>query len=561
MHGGRVFRRSSSGETERECVCVYSSTCVWFHRVHVCFLSLSLAGWLATFARTVGVFFFLLRQRRVLFFSPHSVSVMNRVVSSSVFLGALVLSLLGCHTAAADDHVMSLDLQSFDETIEKFPYVLVEFYAPWCGHCKALAPEYEKAAAVLRDASPPVILAKVDATTEEELASKYKVRGFPTLKLFKHGTVREYGGGRTEATIVSWVKKKTGPATKTLLTSTDVESFRTTADVVVVGFLGDGSSALEEFQKAADNFDNIPFGVAPAELAVEFGAIDGAIRLFRTFDSGDITFSDDDLSRIASWVEAKSLPLVVPFTPETASKIFGGKMKLHFLVFTMGVLTQDEKIQKAMEESAARLEGKLLFVSVGPDQERIMEFFDITKADLPTARLVNMGTGTTAMRKYLFTGNVQSSSDYDSFYNDFVNGAIKPVLKSQPVPVPNDGNVKIIVGENFDDVVLGSQDALVEFYAPWCGHCKRLSPVWDELGEAMAGVNSLVIGKMDATANEHEQVDVSGFPTIKFYTVGSSEPIDYDGPRTFEGFIEFLKMHSSTPDEVANAIAGRKDEL
>ena len=48
---------------------------------------------------------------------------------------------------------------------------------------------------------------------------------------------------------------------------------------------------------------------------------------------------------------------------------------------------------------------------------------------------------------------------------------------------------------------------------------------------------------------------------IKFYKVGSSEPLDYDGPRTFEGFVEFLKMHSTTPDEVSNAIAGRKDEL
>nr|XP_023395291.1 protein disulfide-isomerase A4-like [Loxodonta africana] len=105
------------------------------------------------------------------------------------------------------------------------------------------------------------------------------------------------------------------------------------------------------------------------------------------------------------------------------------------------------------------------------------------------------------------------------FVTAFKEGKLKPVIKSQPVPKNNKGPVKVVVGKTFEDIVLDpSKDVLIEFYAPWCGHCKQLEPVYTALGKKYRSHKGLVIAKMDATANEatSDHYKVDGFPTIYF---------------------------------------------
>jgi len=134
---------------------------------------------------------------------------------------------------------------------------------------------------------------------------------------------------------------------------------------------------------------------------------------------------------------------------------------------------------------------------------------------------------------------------FEKFVQDYTDGKLEPHLKSEDVP-DSQGNVKVAVAKNFDELIFNSgKDALIEFYAPWCGHCKSLAPKYDELGEKMAE-EDVVIAKMDATANDvPDGFDVQGFPTIYWLPKGQKKPVSYQGGREVDDFVKYIAKEAS----------------
>jgi len=115
--------------------------------------------------------------------------------TTAVIFVALVVTPFASQVAGKS---VELDPQSFEQAIQS-KNTFVKWYAPWCGHCKALAPDWD-ALADKYSSSPSVLIASVDCTTEEnkDLCQQYGVSGYPTLKYFKDGSSegQDYGGGR-----------------------------------------------------------------------------------------------------------------------------------------------------------------------------------------------------------------------------------------------------------------------------------------------------------------------------------------------------------------------------
>lgn len=119
----------------------------------------------------------------------------------------LIMALAAAIVRASE--VVSLTPETFDSYVGSKP-TMVKFFAPWCGHCKHLAPEYEKAAEQLKGGK--VVLAEVDCDAHKDLCSRFEVRGYPTLKWFPKGETKpqEYSGGRSVADFLSFIKTRAG---------------------------------------------------------------------------------------------------------------------------------------------------------------------------------------------------------------------------------------------------------------------------------------------------------------------------------------------------------------
>jgi len=265
---------------------------------------------------------------------------------------------------------------------------------------------------------------------------------------------------------------------------------------------------------------------------------------------------------LKEFVRSHSMPLLVPFTEETAPKIFGGERKTHMLIFAD--IDDHSNIRVAMEQASKAYRGDMMFITIGKKNTRIIEFFGVEINQYPTARLVVMGGSN--LKKYLYAMppppqgeegseqdgsgalSLESLADISRFISAFKGGNLHPDMKSEKEIEPNDGPVTVVVGTTFDKYVANQEeDVVVDFYAPWCGHCKRLAPVWEELGITFKDVKTIRIAKMDATANEHEAVDVSGFPSIMMWPAGAdaiSGGIVYEGVRELAGFLEFIEEHA-----------------
>jgi protein disulfide isomerase len=180
----------------------------------------------------------------------------------------------------------------------------------------------------------------------------------------------------------------------------------------------------------------------------------------------------------------------------------------------------------------------------------------VTEEDYPTIRALLPAN----MKKFAYEGDVKAVTEEQigKFVDGVKDGSIKPHLKSAAAP-ETQGNVVVVVGTEFEKIVLDpTKDVLVKYYAPWCGHCKKLAPVWDELGEAYKDNADIVIAKFDATVNEADGVEIRGYPTLKWYPKGNKEGENYEGERDLAGLKKFIDENAT---KSAAAEGAKQEEL
>ncbi|KAJ2713313.1 protein disulfide-isomerase precursor [Coemansia spiralis] len=456
-------------------------------------------------------------------------------------------ALLGCAagSGAASSAVHELTDNTFHSWTRTQRLALVEFYAPWCVYCQALEPSYRMAAEVLKKDGIP--LAKVDCTQHESLCEEMDIGGFPTLKVVAGGAFSAYNGSREEVGLVEYMRKHSQPALPQVR-APRLAAITKAGGTVAVGFFGSKSSEYAVLEEVARGLrDECTFVYADdRKLAKQLGVPFPAIAVYTDHTDGFEVYSGKPATDdVRKFIRASSVPLM----GELSSQTFDMYLKAGIPIGLVFYGTDEQRKELAKE-----------LLPVARDYRRAVSIALVdARIYAKHAMLLNLPQKWPAFAiqhvqqrtKFLLPPDRPvSETEIRRLVASYTEGKLMPDYKSEPVPDQNDGDVLRLVSTTFNKIVFDqAKDVLVLFYAPWCVHCKRMSPAYDELGKAMRGYAGLVVAKMDATANDIPSIDpgldVAGYPTVMLIRGRDNKIIKYQGTRTLQSFTEFLRLHAT----------------
>ncbi|KAM4687577.1 protein disulfide-isomerase TMX3 isoform 1-T1 [Discoglossus pictus] len=179
---------------------------------------------------------------------------------------------------------------------------IVDFYAPWCGHCKKLEPVWNEVGLEMRSSGSPVRVGKMDATVHSSIASEFGVRGFPTIKLLKGEMAYNYRGPRTKEDIIEFANRVAGPLIRQLPSQQMFTHVQKRHKVLFV-YVGGESTLKEKYiEVASELIVYTYFFSASEEVLPEYVTLNEVPAVLVFKDSTYFIYDEYEDGDLSSWV-------------------------------------------------------------------------------------------------------------------------------------------------------------------------------------------------------------------------------------------------------------------
>lgn len=344
-------------------------------------------------------------------------------------LYVLLISVVLLTLNVANAQVKVATSANFSQVLASTDVVMVKFYAPWCGHCKALQPEYEEAAKLIGDVAT---LAEVDCTQEHDLAQKYNVTGYPTVIIFHKGEVVErYGGPRKASDIAKYITMQTKEAVKVVTSAEELEKMMEDKDTPLCVIKS--TSATTPFAKSMNEIagtmrathtfalvtdESIKVADAPMQSLTVFRGKDE----YEKYEGGVL-----DKEAIKTFLAIAQIPFLGEISPVTYKKYMTEKpvgwLFLH--------KNNSDEMKQQLIEVARKVRKDVIFCWVDADMYSAIGQQMALPANVSYPALVIEGK----KRHYIYPLNETITKDgVLQFVDKFMKGEVKPTLLSEPVP-------------------------------------------------------------------------------------------------------------------------------
>ncbi|ESQ45038.1 hypothetical protein EUTSA_v10010385mg [Eutrema salsugineum] len=279
--------------------------------------------------------------------------------------------------------VLELTDSNFDSAISTFDCIFVDFYAPWCGHCKRLNPELDAAAPVLAKLKKPIVIAKLNADKYSRLARKLEIDAFPTLMLYNHGVPMEYYGPRKADLLVRYLKKFVASDVAVLESDAAVKDFVEDAGTFFPVFIGFGLNESLITALGAKYKKKAWFAVAKdisedVMVSYDFDKAPALIAKHPSYNERSVFYGPFEDGFLEDFVKQNFLPLVLPINQDTLKLLKDDERKMVLTIVEDETHESLGKLIKALR-AAAYANRDLVFGYVGVEQ--FEEFADSFHAD------------------------------------------------------------------------------------------------------------------------------------------------------------------------------------
>jgi len=276
------------------------------------------------------------------------------------------------------------------------------------------------------------------------------------------------------------------------------EGFKTADKVVVILYTTGTDGPAPIFTQAADKHrEDYLFGqVSDVEVIEAAGVKAPALVVYKKFDDGKVEYPASSipgltLEGLSEWLKTVGTPLMDEVSGENYSLYAESGLPLAYLFVDPTDGTKDAVVE-TYKPLAKKFKGKVNFVWI--DAVKFAEHgkaMNLQEVKWPAFVVQDM----TKQLKYPHSQTEPLSPDSaEKLVDQYLEGKLQPSLKSEPIPTSQDEPVFVLVTDEFDKTVFDEdKDVFVEFYAPWCGHCKRLAPIWTQLGEKYSNIKDRLV--------------------------------------------------------------------
>uniref|UniRef100_A0A0A9XID5 protein disulfide-isomerase n=1 Tax=Lygus hesperus TaxID=30085 RepID=A0A0A9XID5_LYGHE len=440
--------------------------------------------------------------------------------------------------------VVSLTEANFESFFKDNGPALVKFFAPWCGHCKALAPEYEEAASIL---SGKAYIAEVDCTKDDSICRKFEINGYPTLKYIDGtNTLREYNAERSALPIANFVLRQNAEDYTTIHDDETLESMLNATGSDVRAILRTSNNTTSEsklFASLANELNEyVDFILYPSVSHEK-----PVLTLRRTFDEPVVDYDGKFVKQdMKNFIQSNSQPLLGEINRSNYERYVKANKDITWFVYNYENSTDIEKVE-SIRKVLSDFKHALSFVRLnsivwGVSAQSIG--FDGTTPYLVTERIQE--------HKFYPMLEKLSEESLRKYLQDIVDNKVPPLVKSQKLPEDADTQVvRPIVRTTYNTTVLDpTKNVFVAITAPWCKHCENFKPVLERVAEHFHDRSDIIIGNVDGTRNDLD-IDIQGFPTLLFYKAGADkEPMTYTNDRVFDSVVDFITQNSVQQSDI-----------